>query len=131
MQFDFPHIHRAVIAPSFGSAVGGIVLNTGRHRSRIAQVVLLIASDHRSRYGGRQEGILPVALGNSPPAGIAGNIYHRREIPHESVSGSFSGRNAGRPLDEFQVPGARYAQGYWKDGLVAVDHIHSGDQGDT
>ena len=120
---DVTHIHRVIIASGLCPTVEGIVLHAGHHILRT--VVALIAFHQRLSDVTAQERILATALGDAPPAGIERNIHHRAVGPADTVGRSLLGGNPRSLLNGLQIPTARHPQGDWKDGLVAVNHIHA------
>src|SRR3712207_9557747 len=70
------HVHRVIVAASFGTAVEGKVLHASHHRIVQTQVIALITVYHRTGNGRPQEGILAVSLRHAAPSGIATDVDH-------------------------------------------------------
>ena len=126
---DVAHIYRVIVAPSLCTAIQRIVLHAGHHV--LGPVVALIAP-HQSLCDARtQIRILAIALSDAPPSGIQGDIHHRTVRPADTISRRLFGRYPGRLLDGLQIPAARHAQRDGEDRLVAMNHVHTHQQGDT
>ena len=121
------HIHRVVVASALGGAVECKVLHAGQDGVR----ALLIAAHHGAGDEGAQIGVFSGAFGLSAPAGIQGDVHHRREGPGHAAGRSFRRSDARRLLDGFQVPCGGHAEGDGEDGLVAVNDVHAHQQGDA
>jgi len=86
-----------VITPAFRCTVTDKVFGAGDDtidRELLGNRVLLIAlktSDRRCGQFPCQKGVFAKALGNSPPARVAGDIEHGREPPMDTVGTRFSG----------------------------------------
>ena len=121
------HIHRVVVASALGGAVECEVFHTGQDGVR----ALLIAAHHGACHEGAQIGVFTGAFGLSAPAGIQGDVHHRREGPGHTAGRSFRRSDARRLLNGFQVPRGGHAERDGEDGLVAVDDVHAHQQGDA
>ena len=65
-----------VVAPALGGAVADEVLGGGDEGAGGAEALVLVAGDHGRPHGARQERVLAEALGDAPPAGVAGDVDH-------------------------------------------------------
>ena len=99
------------------------MLHAGHHV--LWAVVALIAFHQRLSNATAQERILTIALGDTSPTGIERNIHHRAVGPADTVGRSLLGGYPRCLFNGLQIPAARHPQGYGKDGLVAVNHVHT------
>ena len=92
------HVHGIVIATAHRRAVEREMLHAGDH------AVFLIAAHHGRGDLRGEPRILTRALGDPAPAGVQGNIDHRREHPVEAIRRRFERRHTGAALDEIDIP---------------------------
>ncbi len=78
-----------------------------------------------ARHDRAQIRVFARAFDNAAPAGIAGDVHHRREGPGDAGRPRFDGRDAGGPLDGYRVPTARFRKRHGKDRPIAVQDIEA------
>ena len=105
------------------------MLHAGHH---VLWAVITLIASHQSLGDARtKERIFAVALGDAAPAGIERNIHHRTVGPADTVGGGLLGGYPRCLLNRLHIPAARHAKGDGEDGLVAVNHVHAYEHGDT
>ena len=84
----------------------------------------LESPDHRCPQFSYKERIFHKALGDAPPARIAGrDIEHRRERPMNPFSTRFLTGDCSSTFDELRIPGGGLSKGNRKNGTVPMNHI--------
>ncbi len=78
-----------------------------------------------TRHDRAQIGVFARAFDDAAPAGIAGDVHHRREGPSDAGRPRFSGRDAGGPFDGHGIPTARFRKRHGEDRPIAVQDIEA------
>ena len=99
------HIHRVIIASGLGSSIQGEMLDTSHYLIIAFHLAALIATHHGFSYLSTQERVFPTPFRNTSPTGIPADIYHRTESPGNTIRTGLNGRNTGRFLNGFHIPG--------------------------
>jgi hypothetical protein len=124
----FRDIGPGVVAAALGSAVGAEVLGRGHDRVGRGQVAALEPADLRCRERAAEERVFARALDDPAPAGVAGDVDHRREGPVEACRARLSRGDARGALRVRRVPRGGHRQRNREDRAVAVDHVHAEQQ---
>jgi hypothetical protein len=130
-EFVLGDVGRRVVAAALRFAVAGEVLGAGGYRSRCREVIALESFYHRDGKVTREIRVFSRTLGDPAPAGIPGDVDHRRERPVDAGLRSLQGRDAGTLADDVGVPGRGLADGYRHYGLETVNHVAADEQRNT
>ena len=125
------HIHRVVVTAGFGSAVEGEVLDTCHHSGFVGQIGALVALNHRAADGRAQERVFAVTFAHASPAGLAADVHHGAESPADAVGRGLNRGDAGRVANGVHVPAHRHGKWNREHRLIAVDHVHTENQGNA
>ncbi len=99
-EFALAHSGGVVVASALSRTVGHKMLGTCGYRCRRPQrVAVLKAGGHSPRQYRCKIRVFAKALGNTAPAGVAGNVDHRGEGPAHAVGRSLHGCHAGTLLN--------------------------------
>ena len=128
-QLVFRQEGAVVVAPALGGAVTHEVLDAGRHRGRVP-LRALVAAHHGLAHPGVQPGVFAAAFRHAAPAGVAGDVEHRREGPADALRRRLDGGHAGALLHQRRVEGRGEAQRDRENRMETVDHVASHQQGD-
>ena len=128
-QLVFRQEGAVVVAPALGGAVAHEVLDARRHRGRVP-LRALVAAHHGLAHPGVQPGVLAAAFRHAAPAGVAGDVEHRREGPADALRRRLDGGHAGALLHQRRVEGRGEAQRDRENRMETVDHVASNQQGD-
>ena len=91
-------------------------------------VVSLEALHARSGHLAAEEWIFAGALDHASPAGVAGDVHHRREGPVDADSRCFIGGSGLNLAIQVKIPGCGLRDRHRKDGAEAVDHVEADEQ---
>ena len=78
---------------------------------------------HGLGHAGIQVRVFTAALGNTAPAGVAGNVQHGRKRPAHALRGGLNGSHAGAFFHQGGVKGGRQAQRNGENGVETVNHV--------
>ncbi len=107
------------------------MLNARHHGGTVGQVGTLISLNHGAADGSTQEGVLAIALAHASPARLAAHVNHGAECPTDAVGCGLDGGDAGRVADGIHVPTHRQSEGNREYCLIAMNHVHTENQGDA
>src|SRR5713226_10223592 len=85
----FRDVRAVIVAPAFGDAISGEMLDASHHSARRAQLLALKSANLGPSHGGAEKRIFSRALHDAPPAGVAGDINHRGKRPVDADGGGF------------------------------------------
>ena len=119
----FRDFRRVVFAAGFGRAVADVMLRAGGDAAGRIEAFALVAAHVGGGHDRTEEGIFAGAFGNATPAGIAGDVDHRREGPADTRGSRFTRGNARRLLHHRRVPGGGQPQWNGKFGAEAVNDV--------
>ena len=120
-----------VVAAPGGQAVAGEVLGAGGDPVGVARVVALEAAHERGREAAREHRGLAERLGDPAPAGLLGEVDHRREGPGDAVDRGLAGRDGADLLDERRVERRGEPERDRAHRAVAVDDVAAEEHGDA
>ena len=91
--------------------------------------VALEPADLRRGDDAAEERVLPRSLDDPAPAGVAGDVDHRRERPVDADGPCLAGGDRLTPLDRRRVPGRRHRDRHRQDGAQPVDDVEPEQRG--
>jgi len=119
-----------VVASAARRAVASEVLRAGDDAFAIVQSCLE-ATHLGSGHGSAEDGILACALDDAAPAGVAGDVDHRRERPADADRAGLTGRDGLAGGDGLRAPRGRQRDRRRQDRPQAVDHVEAEDDRDA
>ena len=129
-QVDVPQLRIAdlgvfVVAAAAGRAVAGEVLGAGQNAlgSEVALEPAHVPGGHRAA----QRGVFAVGLDDAAPAGVAGDVDHRRERPLNAHRAGFASGDLLAGLGHPRIPRGGLGQRHRKDGAKAVNDVEAED----
>ena len=106
------------------------MLDAGGHRSTVLERAL-VAPHHGFAHAGVQVRVLAAAFRDPAPAGIPGDVEHRRERPADALCRRLHGSYT-RPLfHKRRIKSRGQAQGNREHGVETMDHVAAHQQGDA
>src|SRR6476659_6550361 len=106
------------------------MLHTGHDGIVLCKICALVTSYHCPGDLRTQVRIFTAAFGNTSPAWVTGNIYHRGECPANPICTGLGCCYSCRFFNCFHIPGTSQTQWNRESGLITMDHIHSENEGD-
>src|SRR6476620_8348883 len=106
------------------------MLDAGHDGIVLCKICTLVTSYHCPCNLRTKVRVFTTSFRNTSPTRITGNIYHRRERPANSICTGFSGSYPRRFFYSIHVPGTSQSQRDREGRLVAMDDIHSKNEGD-
>jgi len=127
----FRHVGRVVVPAALGVTVADEVFRGRGDPARLAEIIALVAADHRRSHHGRQAGILSETLDHPAPPRIAADVDHRGECPVHSARRRLCRGKPGGTFDDVGVEAGRHGQRNRGDRALTVDHIQADQQRDA
>ena len=123
------HVHRVVVATSFGSSIEGEMLHACHHV--LLAVVALESPHHSLADATSKEGVFASSLRHTSPAGVDGDVNHRAIHPVDALCSGFLGGNARSVFYSLDVPRTSLCKRYRENRLIAMDNILPHEQWNT
>jgi len=131
LQLDFGQVATVVVAPAVGRTVTGKMFHAAQDAAGRTERGPLETQHLRTGHRTSEVRILAGAFDHAPPAGVAGDVHHRRKGPVDARGERLRRRDLRGAPEQLRVPRRGHRQRHGEGRFVAVDDIEAEEDRDA